>query len=70
MPDTYGDMVQCENCHKWFHIKCVGLLTLPNWDGFCGEGTASASRTFPPGQNPLADSVRGDSFLEGGPNPL
>ena len=29
MPDTYGDMVQCENCHKWFHIKCVGLLTLP-----------------------------------------
>ena len=32
MPDTYGDMVQCENCHKWFHIKCVGLLTLPNCD--------------------------------------
>ena len=32
MPDTYGDMVQCENCHKWFHIKCVGPLTLPNYD--------------------------------------
>ena len=28
MPDTYGEMVQCENCHKWFNIKCVGLLTL------------------------------------------
>ena len=29
MPDTYGDMVQCENCHKWFHIKCVGRLHFP-----------------------------------------
>ncbi len=32
MPDTYGDMVQCDICHKWFHIKCVGILTLPNTD--------------------------------------
>ena len=25
-------MVQCDICHKWFHIKCVGILTLPNTD--------------------------------------
>ena len=30
IPDTYEDMVQCETCHKWFHTKCVGLLSLPN----------------------------------------
>ena len=30
MPDTFGDMIQCETCHKWFHAKCLGLLTLPN----------------------------------------
>ena len=29
-------------------------------DIFCGGGTKSASRMCPPGQNPLADSVRGD----------
>ena len=32
MPDTYREMVQCDICHKWFHIKCVGILTLPNTD--------------------------------------
>ena len=29
-------------------------------DTFCGGETKSASRMCPPGQNPLADSVRGD----------
>ena len=29
-------------------------------DIFCGGGTKSASRMCPPGQNPLADNVRGD----------
>ena len=29
MPDTYGDMVQCDKCKLWYHINCVGLLTLP-----------------------------------------
>ena len=29
-------------------------------DIFCGDGTKSASRMCPPGQNPLADFVRGD----------
>ena len=30
MPDTYGDMVQCGLCKQWFHIKCVGLHSLPS----------------------------------------
>jgi hypothetical protein len=30
MPDTYGDMVQCGLCEQWFHIKCVGLHSLPS----------------------------------------
>ena len=29
MPDTYGDMVQCENCHKWFHIKVLVFSHFP-----------------------------------------
>lgn len=29
MPATYGDMVQCGRCEQWFHIKCVGLPSLP-----------------------------------------
>ena len=34
MPETYGDMVQCDECEKWFHLKCVGLeelTTEENW---------------------------------------
>eukprot|EP00731_Ephydatia_muelleri_P032772 Em0024g316a len=30
MPDTYGDMMQCGLCEQWFHIKCVGLHSLPS----------------------------------------
>ena len=30
MPATYGDMVQCGLCEQWFHIKCVGLHSLPS----------------------------------------
>ena len=32
MPATYGDMVQCGRCEQWFHIKCVGLPSLPSSD--------------------------------------
>ena len=24
MPDTYGDMVACDECETWYHLKCVG----------------------------------------------
>ena len=30
MPATYGDIVQCGLCEQWFHIKCVGLHSLPS----------------------------------------
>ena len=23
MPETYGDMVQCDECDEWYHIRCV-----------------------------------------------
>lgn len=23
MPETYGDMVQCDDCDEWYHMKCV-----------------------------------------------
>lgn len=29
MPETYGDMVQCDRCELWYHIRCVGLSSLP-----------------------------------------
>ena len=29
MPETYGDMVQCDKCELWYHIRCVGLASLP-----------------------------------------
>ena len=30
MPDTYDDnMIQCDNCTKWFHLKCMDLSYLP-----------------------------------------
>ena len=35
MPETYGDMIQCDKCEEWYHMKCVGLLIPPtnteNW---------------------------------------
>ena len=30
MPAYYGDMVQCGVCEQWFHVKCVGLQSLPS----------------------------------------
>ena len=29
MPDTYGDMVECDKCCRWYHMKCVNLKSLP-----------------------------------------
>ena len=35
MPETYDDMIQCENCEEWYHMNCVGLSAPPkdneNW---------------------------------------
>ena len=30
MPQTYDDMVECEQCDNWFHLSCVGLPNAPN----------------------------------------
>lgn len=29
MPETYGDMIECDNCSKWFHLKCMNLSDPP-----------------------------------------
>ena len=30
MPESYGDMIQCDKCERWYHIiRCVGLSSIP-----------------------------------------
>ena len=29
MPETYDDMVECDTCGDWYHLKCVGLQQFP-----------------------------------------
>ena len=29
MPESYGDMIQCDKCEQWYHIRCVGLSSIP-----------------------------------------
>ncbi len=31
MPETFGDMVECEVCETWFHQRCVGYSCEQNW---------------------------------------
>ena len=45
--------------HRSDHAHKAALINTKG-DIFCGGGTKSASRMCPPGQYPLADSVRGD----------
>ena len=39
MPETYDDMVECEECGEWFHLKCMGLTKAPTEDElwFCNK---------------------------------
>ena len=41
MPETYDDMVECEECGEWFHLKCMGLTKAPTEDElwFCNKFT-------------------------------
>ena len=32
MPETYDDMVECDTCGDWYHLKCVGLKSIPEED--------------------------------------
>ena len=29
MPETYGDMIECDKCGDWYHMDCVGLKSPP-----------------------------------------
>ena len=49
-----------DHAHEAALINTKGCHGLGGGDIFCGGGTKSASRMCPPGQNPLADFVRGD----------
>ncbi len=31
MPETCGDMVECEECEEWYHIRCVNAKTTAKW---------------------------------------
>ena len=36
LPETFdGRMVQCTNCQKWFHFKCMGIKTKPRGTWLC-----------------------------------
>ena len=39
MPETYNDMVECEERGEWFHLKCMGLTKAPAEDElwFCNK---------------------------------
>ena len=32
MPETYDDMVECDTCGDWYHLKCVRLKSIPEED--------------------------------------
>ena len=32
MPETYDDMVACDECELWYHLKCVKLPKFPAKD--------------------------------------
>ena len=29
MPETYDDMIECDTCEDWYHLKCVALAKFP-----------------------------------------
>ena len=34
-PDTYQNMIACDNCDRWLHLECAGLSSVPSGDWFC-----------------------------------
>ena len=45
MPETYDDMIECDTCEDWYHLKCVGLKKFPLEHGL--EPTPTALATPP-----------------------
>ena len=31
MPETFGNMVECELCKGWYHQKCIGYTCRSHW---------------------------------------
>ena len=36
-PDSWNDMVQCDGCDKWYHMKCVRMRRAPYSDWHCKD---------------------------------
>lgn len=30
LPESYGDMIQCDLCDQWYHIECFKLTSIPD----------------------------------------
>ena len=30
MPETWDDMVCCDSCEEWYHLRCINLKSIPN----------------------------------------
>ena len=42
MPEDVDDMVACDACERWFHLKCVGLSTVTKEEWLCKNCTVEA----------------------------
>ena len=50
MPETYGDMIACDNCGDWYNMECVGLKRSPpkqeQWNTVWSETNTSTWLQF------------------------
>ena len=35
MPETWDNMIMCDNCEEWFHYKCINQLSSKEQEWFC-----------------------------------
>ena len=42
MPEDVDDMVACDACERWFHLKCVGLSAVTKEEWLCKNCTVEA----------------------------
>jgi hypothetical protein len=36
-PDSYNEMILCEECNRWYHFKCADVKAVPSGDWFCSD---------------------------------